>query len=272
MLESLVSFKDINERPYIMAVWAFIICSIAVLISSQVPVSVPGTNTGFLVVMFTIIPSTYFITLFIKKEEMLEEQYAAGKDYDSRFWVRHEKDIMILLFFFVGLTLSFAVWSVFMPQAFFQAQITKINAIQSIATGSVADVATGHAVDQFGTFTRILQNNLQVMTFSFIFSFIFGAGAIFIIVWNASVLGVYIGQLSRFVWQIPIVSLSFIPHGVPEIAGYLVAGLAGGLISAAVIRKNTSRTLRIITFDVVKLLIIAIVLIVVGAGIEAYLA
>jgi uncharacterized membrane protein SpoIIM required for sporulation len=269
MLESLVNFKEINERPYMMAVWAFIICSIAVLISSQVPLSVPGTNSGFIVVLFVIIPSVYFITHFIKMEEEMEEE-AIRKHLSGTFWTRHEKDIMILLFFFFGLTIAFAIWSFFLPQSFFSAQITKINEIQGMASG-VTGQATG-AVGGAAMFNKILINNLQVMFFSFIFSFIFGAGAIFIIAWNASVLGVYIGQLSKYVWHIPIVSLSFLPHGIPEIAGYLFAGLAGGLMSAAIIRKNTGEVIRIVTMDVVKILIIGIALVALGAGIEAFIA
>lgn len=269
MLESLVNFKEINERPYMMAVWAFIICCIAILISSQVPLSVPGTNSGFIVVLFVIIPSAYFITVFIKKEEEMEET-ALEKHLYGSFWARHEKDILVLLFYFFGLTLAFSVWSFFLPQTFFEAQITKINEIQGMASGMTGQ-ATGAAAGP-AAFSRILVNNLQVMFFSFIFSFIFGAGAIFIIAWNASVLGVYIGQLSKYVWHIPIVYLSFLPHGIPEIAGYLFAGLAGGLMSAAIIRKNTNEVLKVVAVDVVKILLVGIALIVLGAGIESFLA
>ncbi len=273
MLESLVNFKEINEKPYMMAIWAFIICCIAVLISSQVPLSVPGTNSGFIVVLFVIIPSVYFITHFLKKEEEIEEGDIARHNYKN-FWSRHEKDILILLFYFFGLTIAFSIWSFFLPQSFFSAQLTKINEIQGMQT-FVADPLMGQATGAAAgpaAFNKILFNNLQVMFFSFIFSFIFGAGAIFIIAWNASVLGVYIGQLSKYVWHIPIVSLSFLPHGIPEIAGYLAAGLAGGLMSAAIIRKNSSETLRAVSVDVAKILVIGVILIVLGAGIESFIS
>lgn len=271
MLESLINFKEINEKPYMMAVWAFIVCTVAVLISTQIPMSIPGTNSGFLVVLFIIIPSTYFITHLIKKEEMMEEKMVNHK-YQMKFWERHEKDIMILLFFFAGMTLAFAVWSLFLPSSFFQAQITKVNEIQGyMATGQVTGEVTG-GLTAYDAFISIFYNNMQVLAFSFLFSFIFGAGAIFIIIWNASVLGVYIGQLSKHIWNIPIMSLSFLPHGIPEIAGYLMAGLAGGIISASIIRKNNMKTLKAILLDSVKLLIVASILILIGAGVEAYLA
>ena len=272
MLESLVNFSEINNKPYLMAVWAFIVCTIAILISTQIPMSVPGTNSGFLVVMFTIIPSVYFITSLIKKEEVFEEKMAGRHASGHRFWERHEKDIAILLFFFVGMTLAFSVWSLFLPSSFFQSQVIKVNEIQGyVRGGQVTGGMTGSLTAE-EAFMAIFYNNMQVLVFSFLFSFIFGAGAIFIIVWNASVLGVYIGQLSKHIWNIPIISLSFLPHGIPEIAGYLVAGLAGGILSASIIRKNDTQTLKLIAIDSLKLLVLASVFILIGAGIEAYLA
>jgi len=265
MLESLVSFEEIDRRPILMAVWSFVVCNIAVLISSQIPLAVPGTNPGFLSVLFTIIPSVYFLTSLIKREEEIEERLI-DHHYRARFWERHEKDILTLLFYFAGLTACFALWSFLLPQSeiFFQAQITEINRIQGIAgiTGSLTKQET---------FMRIFYNNLQVMLFSFIFAFIFGAGAVFIITWNASVLGVYIGQLSSQIWHVPIVSLSFLPHGIPEIAGYVAAGLAGGLLSAAIIRKNSRRVLKTITIDSMLVMILAIALILLGAAVETWI-
>lgn len=269
MLESLINFKEISEKPYMMGVWAFIVCCISVLISSQVPLSVPGTNSGFMVVLFVIIPSAYFLTVFIKKEERIEED-EIEHHREKSLWGRHEKDILVLLFYFFGLAMAFAVWSFFLPQSFFGAQITKVNEIQGMSAGMTGQI-TGDAAGA-AMFNRILVNNLQVMFFSFIFSFIFGAGAVFIIVWNASVLGVYIGQLSKYAWHIPIVSLSFLPHGIPEIAGYLCAGLAGGILSSAIIRKNHPEVIKMIAVDVTKILLVGIGLIVLGAGIEAFLA
>jgi len=265
MLESLVNFNEINENPYIVGIWSFIVCSVAVLISSQIPFAIPGTNSGFLAVLFTIIPSVYFITTLIKREERLEESFIDRK-YNKRFWERHEADIIILLFFFIGMTAAFAFWSFLLPQDFFHAQISKVNEIQGLGVSGQFVGTSGNMVG--ANFYRILLNNTQVMFFSFLFSFIFGAGAIFIITWNASVLGVYVGQLSKTLWHIPIVSLSFLPHGIPEIVGYLLAGLAGGLLSAAIIRKNPPKVLEIVAIDSLKILALGALFILLGAGIE----
>jgi len=261
-----MNFDEINKKPYLMGIWAMIICAAAVIIAAQISYTVPVGGgvfnlTGLFVVLFTVIPSISFITMMLKKEEKMEEEFVK-KHYSKAFWQRHEKDLMIMLFYFVGLTLAFSVWSFMLPPEFFQVQTQKINEIQGV---------TGAASYKYYSFTQILNNNLQVMFFAFLFSLVFGAGAIFIIAWNASILGVYIGELASSLWHIPVVSLAFLPHGLPEIGAYLIAGIAGGLLSAMLIRKNTIHIKEVVAFDCLKLLMVACVLIVIAAGIEVYL-
>ena len=43
----------------------------------------------------------------------------------------------------------------------------------------------------------IFLNNIRVLFLCIIFAFIYGAGAIFILTWNASIVGVAIGNLIR---------------------------------------------------------------------------
>lgn len=267
MIELLIDIERIMKKPHYMFPWAFVLGSIAILISNVLAYKIYVPNSvnlsGLFSVLFAVIPAAYFITRAINAEEAIEEKYIE-RHLRKSLWKRHEKYILTLLFFFAGVTVSFALWSMVLSPDFFQIQTLKINSIQ----GRIMD---GLSVDVARTFNTILVNNLQVMSFSILFSFIFGAGAIFIIMWNASVLGVYIGELSKSLWDIPIVSLSFLPHGIPEIAGYVVAGFAGSIISVAILRGNTnSRVLRGVLFDAGKLIILAIVLIALGAFIEAY--
>ena len=120
------------------------------------------------------------------------------------------------------------------------------------------------------------------------FSFIFGSGAIFIITWNASVIGTAMGnfirtKLSAYASATGLVSvgdylqaaslslLRYFIHGIPEITAYFVAGLAGGILSVSIIKKEFgTKSFEKIILDVSTLLIIAILLIFVGALLEAY--
>ncbi len=269
MLESILNFREIDRSPYLTFLWAFLITNISLILATQVRyvISLDGqvwNLGGIFSVLFTIIPSTYFLTMVIRKEEKMEEE-AIGKKYSKNFWGRHEKDIIMFLFFFLGVTLAFSVWSFYMSPDFFRVQISEVQRVQ----GSM----TGHAIQKgnFDHFLLVTANNLQVMVFAFVFSILFGAGAVFILVWNASILGVYIGQLSKSVFHIPIVTMFFLPHGIPEVIGYLCAGLAGGLLSASILRCHKAEIIKRIFIDSMLILVVGIVFIVLAAGIETYL-
>lgn len=280
MLESLLNLRLAKDKPWVVAVWAFIISSVAVLFSDRIYhyVNVQGVSVniaGIYVVLITIIPSIYFVTILIKREEKLEEEEIA-RHYKKGFFERHDRDILIFLFYFLGLTVSFAAWSIILAPGFFQMQLSTICGINPSfcsspgMAGSITGLAAGKAA--FSSFMTYLVNNLGVMVFAFALSIVFGAGAIFIIVWNASILGVAIGSLSKTFMEIPFHGLSYLPWGLPEIAGYICAGLAGGIISAAIIRGHHRRgVFRVILFDSLKILILAILLIVLAAAIEAWL-
>ena len=106
-----------------------------------------------------------------------------------------------------------------------------------------------------------------------LFSLIFGAGAIFILVWNASVIAAAIGLFAKQgLFGLPCAYLRYLFHGIPEIAAYFVAALAGGIISVAIIRKDLrEERLWGILQDSLLLFIIAIVILIISGLMEVYL-
>jgi len=275
MLESLFNFREINSRPYLAFFWAFAIVSISIIIALQVgfSISVGGHSvnlTGIFALAFALISSSYIMTAIIRREELMEEK-AIKRHYNRRFWERHQKDMLIFLYFFGGATLAFAVWTMLLPADTFQVQIPSICAMRPYLSVCDSPMITGSVTDQTAGFVRILTNNLRVAMFSFIFAFIFGAGAVFILLWNAGILGICIGLMSKNLMEIPVNSIRFLPHGIPEIAGYILAGLAGSLISIAVIRKADREILKSVAWDSIKVLAFGVALVLLGAFIEAYL-
>ena len=102
---------------------------------------------------------------------------------------------------------------------------------------------------------------------------IFGAGAIFILAWNASVIAAAIGIFAKYqIKQIPIGVGRYMIHGFPEIAAYFITALAGGMIGVGVIRNGimNNRFLRIVENSVI-LIFIGIVILAVAAVIEVYI-
>ena len=139
---------------------------------------------------------------------------------------------------------------------------------------------SGNAYQQFSTFTKILFNNIRVLAFAILFAFVYGAGAIFILTWNASVIGTAIGNfiksnLSPYSSYFSVASvglLRYALHGIPEILAYFYGGLAGGIISVAIVKRQyENKKFSHIIFDISELLVISISFLLVAAFLEVYI-
>ncbi|MBI5354901.1 MAG: stage II sporulation protein M [Candidatus Aenigmarchaeota archaeon] len=84
-------------------------------------------------------------------------------------------------------------------------------------------------------FWVIVQNNLWVFAITFLVSFFISAGGIFVLVWNASILGVFLSNLIMGPGcpNVPAIlsPTCYIVHGILEIIAYIIAGIAGSLFS-----------------------------------------
>ena len=136
---------------------------------------------------------------------------------------------------------------------------------------------------------KIFSHNMSVLFFCVFFAFFYGAGAIFILAWNASVIGAAIGNFIRrgladiltkmgflsigsYLQVFSLSLLRYMTHGIFEILAYFIAGLAGGIISVAVIRHDfASKDFNHIIADSLDLLIIAIIVLFVAALVEVYI-
>ena len=120
-------------------------------------------------------------------------------------------------------------------------------------------------------------NNMRVLVFSFVLSFLFGAGAIFVLTWNSSVISVAIGEL--LIKNLSIQKLTifaamisfgrYLVHGIPELIAYLVAMVAGLFISLGVIRYDlNSREFRRLLIASIDLVILSLIILIFAAVIE----
>jgi len=121
-------------------------------------------------------------------------------------------------------------------------------------------------------FLSIIENNVYVMIFTLIFSLIFGAGAIFVLAWNASVIAAAIGIFSQYqIREIPIGVARYMIHGFPEIAAYFITALAGGIFGVGVLKNGVrNRTFLRVIENTAILLFIAIIILILAAAIEVY--
>ncbi|MFH0868951.1 MAG: stage II sporulation protein M [archaeon] len=180
------------------------------------------------------------------------------------FWARNGKIAAIYGLFFLGVVACYAIWYFILPpQAitlFFDKQIAILQTPVSSIIGffSRADF----------NLISVISNNLRLVVFAIVLSFIYGVGATILITWNASVLGIFLASLGKFTTM-----LSFAPHASLEFTAYFFAAIAGGLLSVAVNEDKTKfrsdRFYRIIN-DASMLFILSVLIIVAAGFIEVY--
>ncbi len=224
------------------------------------------------------------VPIFYKISEH-EEQIGISDDSEKSIMTKHAKAINSFVFLFIGYSLGFFLVALLLSgstsEHFFSDQQHVLSSINPTLTGNFFS-------DAFSAFTSIFSNNLKVLIFCLIFSLVFGVGALFILVWNASVLGFAMASLFHiklfdfsassevfnFFNYLRAFFFSFFRfslHGIPEIAAYFVAGLAGSIISFSIIKNHfLTKKFENILLDVSNLVIISIIILVFAAFLEVF--
>ena len=273
VLESLISPFKAEKKPWELFFLGFLYSSIALFLANWIF----KEYASLIMVFLTVVASLPLMVNSLKREEKKDFIY----EDESRLIKEHSKTIFFITFLFLGFVASFVTWYVILPNSFvqstFQTQTLTIQSINSQVTGNYSAAKT---------FLLIFLNNLKVLIFCILFSFLYGAGAIFILTWNASVIATAIGNyirtnlvkitsqvgLQKIASHFQIISLGLLRyfiHGIPEMSAYFIAGLAGGIISVAVIRENFgTRRFEKIILDSSDLILLAVFVLFIAALIE----
>jgi len=278
VIEMLIKPKRAERHPWEMFFIGMFYASVAFLLVMFVFAkdSILKEYAGLLIVIFTVVCCLPFVYYIIKLEE--------GKDIEisdsGKLIKEHSKAIRAMMWMFLGFVIAFSFWYIVFPGdsgQIFNAQIETFCAINSPSHYNSCleqhgiPVGTGAATGTIAVL-NIFSNNIYVLIFTILFSLAFGAGAIFILVWNASVIASAVGIFAKgsFV-NLPIGILRYMIHGIPEIGAYFVGALAGGIISVAVIRRDLKgEGMWRILQDSLLMIIIAIGILFVSAFIEVY--
>jgi len=275
VLESIINPLKAEQNPLRLFGIGFMYATIGLFLSLLVFEEHASLVMVFLTV-FACVPLLYStMKLEEKKDILIEKEYSLLKE--------HSKAISFLVLLFIGMVVAFSLWYVLLPagasESLFKVQTQMISSLNRQITGNITGA---------GVFGKIFLNNLKVMIFCILFSFLYGAGAIFILTWNASVIGVAVGNfikthLSTYATELGVNSigtyfyatslglLRYSLHGIPEILAYFVAGLAGGIISVAVIKHNYStKAFERILLDSSNLIILSVFILFVAAAIEVF--
>ncbi len=281
MLESIVNPKRTAKGPVKMFFVGLFYASLSILFVKFLFSQQPSfyQSAGILVVSFSVFFSMPFMYFLIKKEEKIDERIEGFVSV----WKFHRNAIYAFMWLFLGFLVAFSFWYIVLQDAnLLNAQVETYCSINS--PGNINDcildnspkqqsVITGNSVSKELRFLSIISNNIYVMIFTLLFSLVFGAGAIFILAWNASVIAAAIGIFTEYsLSEVPFGIARYMIHGIPEIAAYFITALAGGILGIGVIKNGImNRTFLRLFENVVILLFMGILFLVLGAAIEVYL-
>ena len=279
MLEMLINPKKAERKPWEMFFIGAFYSSLSILLVKWVfsADAVLVKHSGILVVIFTVLFSLPFIYYTVR----LEETRITKNRGSIQLLKDHRHAIYAFLWLFLGFTVGFAFWYSLLPETTtFRTQIETYcminrptNFNECVAQYGIKDVTvTTPFLTNRERLFLIFTNNMYVLLFTLVFSLLFGAGAIFILAWNATVIGAAIGIFADSkISALPLGLARFFIHGLPEIASYFIVALAGGMVSVAVIRHEagTEKFWEVLQ-DSLNLVIVAIVVLFIAALIEVF--
>lgn len=258
----LLSPKKVKRHPLEVLFVGFFYASISLLLSLWVF----PEYASLLMVFLTVIATIYIVQGVLLMEEEKEDNLRSEKSVMKE----HIKTLGVFLLLFFGFLFAFIFWTIVLPesttQVAFELQQSNLDHIRSIS---------GRAT-QFADFTTIITNNLRVLLLSLLFALFYGAGATFILAWNASIMGFVIGNLIKNglgLAYIPVAFLKFFLHGIPEMIAYFAAALAGGILFMAVVRSDLKKEkLKRLVIDFCVLVGCSIGILIGAALLEAYVS
>lgn len=280
MLESLINPKRLDRGEWKMLFVGILYASLSLILVKLFfgGDAVLSSYSGIMTVTFCVMFSLPFMYYLIKKEERQDEHIEGF----FSVWHAHSDAIYAFIWLFFGFIIAFSFWNIALGDSnLFNAQLQTYCMINSPGSidkcvdiynpGNSAGISGSSTYE--GRLLSIITNNVYVMIFTLIFSLIFGAGAIFILAWNASVISTAIGVFTKYsIAEIPMGILRYMIHGFPEIAAYFIVALAGGMLGTGFMRHGIrDRLFYRVLENVLILIFIAVIIIIVAAFIEVYL-
>jgi len=286
MLEMLLNPKRAERKPWELFFVGFAYSAISLILANLLFASNPvfSKHISVLVITFTVMFSMPFFYMMIKLEE--ERNY---NEEGRSLIMSHGRSISALMWLFFGFVMAYSLVYVLFPGMVgqsFEAQLEQYcqinmpnNMVECVTknggvfAGGFANAYLTGEVTTKQYALSIFVNNIYVMIFSLIFSLIFGAGAIFILAWNASVIATAVGIFAKSsITNLPAALSRYMIHGLPEISAYFVAALAGGIIGVALIKHDMrDKLFWKAVKDSLNLVLLSFLLLVVGLLIEVFI-
>ncbi|MFH1978175.1 MAG: stage II sporulation protein M, partial [Candidatus Aenigmatarchaeota archaeon] len=165
-----------------------------------------------------------FVIRVLETEKFVEKKNVQGI---VSLFRRHERTIIFFIFIFFGMALEYT-----MLFGFVTPEIGNIAFEQQL--GLILRSPTGYFAGS-EIFWEIVTNNIRLVFICMVLSIFYGVGAIFILNYNASIVGIIYGSSIRtMIYGVtyPVFPnpLWYLPHIILEVMAYLLASIAGAVM------------------------------------------
>lgn len=274
VVEELIKARWAEKRPLYSFIMGIFFSALSFLTSWMLFNQTSGF-IGISAILFTVILVVPTVNKLFDIEERIEVK--KGKS----FFKKHEHIIDFFIYFFLGIFCVFLVVGLIKPEFIFsENQLYNLKSSSQIDSRNLPPPPSGSFSSEV---MKIFTNNLCLLGIAFALSLFYGSGALFLITLNASVFASVISKVilakASTMGLIHLVSYGMCNigivffHMIPEISGYLLAAIAGGVLSHAFIREKLgSSNFKIVLIDSLILLLISIIVLLISAIIEIFIS
>lgn len=230
-------FRDIfdenkfDRHPY----YSFIVAMFFVIVSFLFAMFIfPAEFSMSMLAFATLLMVPY--TLKILKKEKPSGKAKASDAFKS--FSRHNRLILLFIFLFFGMAIEYMIIFAISPPHV-------VNMAFSEQMITLTDTPSKYFLN-IDFLYKILINNIRLVFISYILSLFYGIGALYILNYNASIVGIVYGNTIRpLIWGGGLTSLAFaklflfLPHLITEVIAYLLAAVAGILLMKSLQTKSS---------------------------------
>jgi uncharacterized membrane protein SpoIIM required for sporulation len=269
VLES-IKINWIEHRPYIAFIFGVLYTFIGYFVALIFFKDYVSIAMLFLSTLL-LVPS---LVKLLEIEELKESIYGI-----RHFFTEHKDIVEAYVFLFIGVFVGYLMLGFIISPAdyssVFQSQRDFLIKQQGLSGDLISNFMETPFKPSMNEVLGLLTNNLLVCIILFVLSFFYGAGAIFLIVFNASVFASFVTFVIEYMSQKASTAFAIIGvfsiHMIPEVTGFLLAAIAGGVVSKALMRERIGgKGFRNVMQDAIVLLLASCVMIIIAAFLEVF--
>src|SRR3989344_2136383 len=266
VLEQVISTNWLQRRPLYALLLGLIYTFIA-------------TVTGYLFFKDSFSISLLFLITLLLVPSLMNllsiEEDREKKEGIKRFFHNHKDIFEIYLFLSIGVFIGYFVLIWFSSYLGANFNLTVGEQLKIIGPEITIEKIQQFDQNFFSHALNLFSKNVGIAVIFFLLSFFYGAGAIFLMVWNASTFSTFvsmtISNISKGVNHGLLLFGVFSLYIIPELGGFLLAAIAGGVISKAVlVEPFLSPSFRNVVRDALFLLLCSFALLLIAAFLESY--